>query len=215
MRIVTGKRIEECTGDQLRARIGLRNRLQIDLGTGDGKFVYRTAKQDPETFCIGVDPAAENLREISHKARRKPARGGLPNVLFVVASIESMPEELNGLADRVTVNYPWGSLLELFVTAAQSGLEAIARLGKPGAEVTVLLNASVFEDAAYMERLGLPEFDLSIAEKKLKPGMEKAGFESIMCEMLAGSPPNVSSWERRLTAGAGRKTLSVTATVSG
>ena len=39
----------------------------IDIGTGDGRFVYQSARQNPNKFYIGIDPntraAGEDLRE--------------------------------------------------------------------------------------------------------------------------------------------------------
>ena len=35
----------------------------------------------------------------------------LPNALFVVAAAERVPAELHGLADELTILFPWGSLL--------------------------------------------------------------------------------------------------------
>ena len=49
------------------------------------------------------------------QARRKPARGGAPNALFIVAAAEALPEPLTGIADEITINYPWGSLLRIVV----------------------------------------------------------------------------------------------------
>ena len=40
------------------------------------------------------------------------AVGPLPNLLLVIAAVESLPAELTALADEVTVYFPWGSLLE-------------------------------------------------------------------------------------------------------
>ena len=51
------------------------------------------------------------MREISSKAAKKPDRGGAPNALFVVASVEHSPDELRGVADEVFVTLPWGSLM--------------------------------------------------------------------------------------------------------
>jgi len=45
------------------------------------------------------------------KATRKIAKGGLPNVLFVQATVENLPEELNESADEIHIHFPWGSLL--------------------------------------------------------------------------------------------------------
>ena len=66
----------------------------IDIGTGDGRFVYQSARQNPTKFYIGIDPNTRPLEKISEKIYRKPAKGGAGNVLFIQAAIEDLPAEL-------------------------------------------------------------------------------------------------------------------------
>ena len=60
---------------------------------------------------MGVDANASALREASRRALARPARGGAPNALFGVLSLENAPGELAELVDDLTVLLPWGSLL--------------------------------------------------------------------------------------------------------
>ena len=104
----------------------------MDLGTGDGRFVYRAAEKNPNKFYIGIDANAKALEKISMKATRKPNKGGLPNILFLQAAVENLPEQLNGVAEELHIHFPWGSLLRAVAvgeTAILSGLRRIcARL---------------------------------------------------------------------------------------
>ncbi|MGH9881869.1 MAG: methyltransferase domain-containing protein, partial [Pyrinomonadaceae bacterium] len=85
--------------------------IVIDIGTGDGLFVYQCARQNPRKFFIGIDANPRPLEKISERIHRKPAKGGLPNVLFLQAAVEELPSELYGVADEVHIHFPWGSLL--------------------------------------------------------------------------------------------------------
>jgi tRNA G46 methylase TrmB len=67
-------------------------------------YVHCLAERNPNWFVIGVDSCRENLHEHS--------RAKLPNMLFVIASAQNLPRELNGLVSHITINFPWGSLLE-------------------------------------------------------------------------------------------------------
>ena len=60
----------------------------IDLGTGDGRFVRHIATTSPDTFAIGIDLCADNLRK---ESRRAPA-----NALYLIASAYAPPPELRG-----------------------------------------------------------------------------------------------------------------------
>ncbi|HEY0301768.1 MAG TPA: 16S rRNA (adenine(1408)-N(1))-methyltransferase NpmA, partial [Rhizomicrobium sp.] len=102
------------------------------MGTGDGRFVLDRARREPRGFHIGLDPVADAMADASRRAAAKPARGGLDNALFLQASLETMGGELGGLADRITVNYPWGSLLRAIALPDVGLLTQLAALAKPG-----------------------------------------------------------------------------------
>ncbi len=85
------------------------------------------ARAQPDVLFVGVDAIADNLRDASRRAGT--------NALFGRLSLEDAPGELAGFADRLTVLFPWGSLLR---AVAADDLAALARLRgicKPGAEV--------------------------------------------------------------------------------
>ncbi|MGH9970191.1 MAG: methyltransferase domain-containing protein [Pyrinomonadaceae bacterium] len=88
----------------------------VDIGTGDGLFVYQSARLNPKKFYIGIDPSPRPLEKISEKIHRRPAKGGLPNALFLQAAVEDLPGELDGVADEVHIHFPWGSLLGAVAT---------------------------------------------------------------------------------------------------
>ena len=68
------------------------------------------------------------MAEASRQAARNPNKGGLPNAVFVAAGVETLPSELAGLADLVTVRFPWGSLLRGALGLDDRAAIAIARL---------------------------------------------------------------------------------------
>jgi Methyltransferase domain len=84
----------------------------VDLGTGDGRAVLAAAAARPDRLAVGVDASAAAMAEASWRAARRSERGGLPNAVFVVAAAEALPPELDGVADLVTIQFPWGSLLK-------------------------------------------------------------------------------------------------------
>jgi 16S rRNA (adenine(1408)-N(1))-methyltransferase len=73
----------------------------VDIGTGDGRYVYRSARSDPDRFYIGIDVERRALEKVSEKIHRRPEKGGLSNVLFVHASVEALPAELDRCADEI------------------------------------------------------------------------------------------------------------------
>jgi len=63
----------------------------VDIGTGDGRYVYRSARQNPDRFYIGIDVERRALEKVSERIHRRPGKGGLPNVLFVHAPSRISP----------------------------------------------------------------------------------------------------------------------------
>jgi 16S rRNA (adenine(1408)-N(1))-methyltransferase len=176
MEEIVGKKAEVMTVAALRARCASYAGVLVDVGTGSGRFVYEMARRHPDLLCIGVDAAAEALREYSAKARRKPARGGVPNALFVRGAAEGLPPELDGLATRLTVNLPWGSLLRGVVRAEPEVLHSLLRAAAPGATLEVLFTYSARYEPAMMRDLALPEPTAEYLETTLRPAYAALGL---------------------------------------
>ena len=98
------------------------------------------AASDPDLLVVGIDANADNLRHASRRAAGPQARGGLPNVVFGRLALEGAPGALGGLADRVTVLLPWGSLLGAVAGAEPDGLARLRGLCAPGAAIEVVVS---------------------------------------------------------------------------
>jgi 16S rRNA (adenine(1408)-N(1))-methyltransferase len=111
----------------------------IDIGTGDGLFVYQCARENPKRFYIGIDANPRPLEKVSERIHRSPAKGGLPNVLFVQAAIEALPSELDGVADEVHIHFPWGSLLRVVATGDENVLRNLRRICASDAVLEIII----------------------------------------------------------------------------
>ena len=136
-----------CTLDstELQARLATHQRVILDLGTGDGKFALHHARAFPSHFVIGVDSCRENLHEHS--------RANLTNLLFVIASAQSLPHELNGLASHITINFPWGSLLESLLGGDTNLLHGLESISRASTTIDIRLNSGALaETGTTLER---------------------------------------------------------------
>ncbi len=201
MIVVRGKRSETMDGDELARLVAPCDGIATDLGCGDGRFAYRYAREHPGRFVIGVDPVAENMRELSARAARKPARGGLPNVLYAVASVELLPGELRGVASEVFVTLPWGSLMRGIILAEPIVLDGIASLGRDRAELRIVLNARIFDEPVPADLRDLPEVTPDYARETLAPAYARHGIEiSSSRWMDADEVAAISTtWAKRLS----------------
>ena len=180
--------------------------IVIDLGTGDGTFVYQSAREDPDRFYIGIDANPKPLEKISEKIHRKPAKGGLPNVMFVQAAAEDLPAELEGVADEVHVHFPWGSLLHAVVSGESTFLRSVRAICAPGALLEVIAGLDSERDRGEIERLGLPFLSTAYIDAVLAPRYADAGFEIIERGVLTESEWTglKTSWAKRLRGGTRR-----------
>jgi 16S rRNA (adenine(1408)-N(1))-methyltransferase len=181
----------------------------VDIGTGDGRFVYRAAQKNPNKFYIGIDANAAPLEKISMKATRKPAKGGLPNVLFIQAAIENLPEELNESADEIHIHFPWGSLLRAVALGDEEVLKSLRRICAPECVLEIVTGIDPERDKSEIERLDLPAFSPEYLEKILIPKYEAAGFAPLEAGVLNSAAWSrlETSWARRLQENYNRRVV--------
>lgn len=174
--------------------------VMLDIGTGDGLFVYQSAQQNPQKFYIGIDANARALEKISEKIHRKPSKGGLPNILFLQASVEDLPEELNGVADEVHVHFPWGSLLRAVATGEENVLRNLRRVCAPAALLEIVIGLDPERDRTEIARLGLEPLTREFIQTNLIPKYKAAGLQIVEYGEVA--TPDWSrlktSWAKRL-----------------
>ena len=180
--------------------------IVLDIGTGDGRFVSESARQNPNKFYIGIDANPRPLEKISEKIHRNPAKGGLPNVLFIQASLEDLPAELDGVADEVHIHFPWGSLLRAVATGDEDALRGLRRVCSPDAVLEILIGLDPERDRSEIERLGLQPLASAYIAEELAPRYEAVGFEIVESGLVAQTewPKLKSSWAKRLRGNAAR-----------
>ena len=139
MESIRGKQSLELDVQGWKDRLKNYDRILLDLGTGDGRYARTLAERNPRWFVIGVDSCRENLREHS--------QAKLSNLLFVIASAQDLPRELTGLASHVTINFPWGSLLESLLSGDPKLLRGLKSISRARAELDLRLNGGALAEA--------------------------------------------------------------------
>lgn len=185
----------------------------IDLGTGDGMYVLRLAREKPEWLVVGVDAAQDSLDKGLKKAAKKPARGGAPNAKFICANVLEMPIDLVEVADSLSINFPWGSLLTACAVPQNTNfppfIKVLQTLLKGEGTLTVYLNAYVFEDEEMRRTLELPELTEDFVQSTLLPAYQQAGF--ICIEQKTYTPdaklPVRTTWGGQLSRNSGRSSM--------
>jgi 16S rRNA (adenine(1408)-N(1))-methyltransferase len=132
------------------------------------------------------------------EASRRASRRGPPDALFVVAAAESLPVELHGFADELTIHFPWGSLLRGVLAADPEIVRNLISVTRPGAVTSMLLSVTDRDRGLEPIRAdGLKAMAARLADY----GLEAIETRRAMAEDVAAAH---SSWAKRLGAGARR-----------
>ena len=198
MFVVKGRKTEEISAAEFTLLANNFKKVVIDLGTGDGKFAVKNALKNTEELWIGVDPSETGLRIGSREIQRKK----ITNALLVVGSVEQLPDEFNGVADEVYVNFPWGSLLETFAKPVKENLSEIYGILKVGGLINVIFGYSKVSEPSEVERLLLPDLSKEYINNFLKPEYAKIGLDINQFGRLDefDNPDKIAetSWKKRL-----------------
>lgn len=186
METIRGRLSRDMNGIELRETIAGYERISLDLGTGDGRFICKSAEQNKDKFFIGADSCRENLHENSRKE--------LPNALFVIANAQALPCELNGLASHININFPWGSLLESLLNADACLINGLVSVTRPFAGMDLHLNADALAAASW---------DLESGADRIERVLNEFGWNSNSRSWLNASGLRAipTTWAKRLAFG--------------
>ena len=186
METIRGKTSLDLDLTTLQARIANYSPIALDLGTGDGKFAFCHAESFPGRFVIGLDSCRENLYQAS--------RTKLPNLLYVIASAQTLPHELRGLISHVTINFPWGSLLGSLLTGDPLLMHGLESVLTSGARLDLRLNGGALAEAGWTFEDGAEQ----IRESLVHAGWRMRLPVPMDSRALQNFP---STWAKRLAFG--------------
>ena len=194
METIRGKTSLELDLNGLEERLAGYHRITLDLGTGDGRYVRTLADKHPGWFMIGVDSCRENLREYS--------RTKLQNMLFVIASAQDLPTELDGLISHITINFPWGSLLESLLMDDSNLLSRLEFISRSATSIDLHLNGGAMAEAGT---------DLETGAEQVYNNLIRSGWQierpAIMNANALRSFP--TTWAKRLAFGRDPRAISM------
>ncbi len=186
MEILRGKHASNMDAPALAQRLAGYQSIHLDLGTGDGRYAAHIARTHPAAFAIGLDACRENLAQSS---RRAP-----PNTLFVIANASALPVELEGLAASISINFPWGSLVEALLEGQPSLLCGLTRVAASRAALDVRLNGGALAEAGWT---------LDAGARRVRDVLAASGFAVQAPSALAAADLKAfpTTWAKRLAFG--------------
>ncbi|MYA00604.1 MAG: class I SAM-dependent methyltransferase [Chloroflexi bacterium] len=204
MEIITRRgprRMELAEFHELRARY---SSTLVDLGTGDGAWPRRFARDYANVLAIGVDSDRNALREAAKLAERKPARGGASNALYVAAQVEALPAELHSASDWITIYFPWAALLKAILSGDEQLADILNSIGAPRSRLSIVLNGEAAPDGF---QIPTPES----VNKALKSTLATAGYRITRTEWLDAAQAPATTWAGRLVKGSRRSMIALDA----
>jgi 16S rRNA (adenine(1408)-N(1))-methyltransferase len=186
METIRGRTSLELDFNGLMDRLANYNRIILDLGTGDGRYVHTLAMEHPGWFIIGVDSCRENLRQYS--------QAKLQNILFIIASAQNLPKELNGLVSQITINFPWGSLLESLLNGDSNLMNGLESISQSTTSVELHLNSGALAETGTSLEAGVEK----IYNNLIRSGWQIERPVVINANALRRLP---TTWAKRLAFG--------------
>ena len=186
METIRGRTSRELDFKGLAERLAGYNHIRLDLGTGDGRYVWRMAEKHQDRFFIGLDACRENVRANSQRT--------LQNALFVIANAQALPQELNGLISHVTINFPWGSLLESLLSGEPALMNGLSSISYLNTGIEIRLNGSALAEASTTLETGAEK----IYHNMLRSGWQINAPMAMNASALRNFP---STWAKRLAFG--------------
>jgi len=153
MKVIIGNKKGELSRTDIENLAKNFDKTILDIGTGDGRFVFEKAIKNPKNLYIGIDPAENQLKIYSKKANRKK----LQNTVFAIGSIENLPPELFSLIDELYINLPWGTLLEKMVKMNELTAGNLSSITKKDGKMEIVFGYVPKFEPSETERLDLPD----------------------------------------------------------
>ena len=157
-----------------------------------------TAAREPATtLVLGLDASAAAMAEASRRAAGPVRKGGRENARFVVAAAENPPPALLGVAELVTVRFPWGSLLRGCLGLDAAVAAGVAALVAPQGTLELLLAPSTRDGLE-----GVPT-EVDVIVMAAAGAFQPLGFGLVVGRAATAHEvaASGSSWAKRLAAG--------------
>lgn len=203
MKVLKGNKLIKITRSEFLSLIKTFSRVEIDFGTGDGRFVYKNATNNLATLYIGIDTSQKQMMKYSREIQRKK----LNNVILVLGSLEILPKEIYGFANIVSIHFPWGSLLKAVTQPIRSDLIRLSKLLKTGGIIKIILGYEKKFEPGETQRLKLPELDLNYIRENVIPVFQTIDLQNIKLEEIQKNELKEieSTWSKKLSFGKTRR----------
>jgi len=202
VKLVRGNKTLDISKNDLRELIKDYEKVAVDVGTGDGRYVFKNALNNPGTFYIGIEPSRKQIEIYS----KKTIRAKTPNVLFILSSLEGIQDELDNIATEITINLPWGTLLQVIAKPEQTQIQTLAKILKSDGILEIIFGYTQETEPSEVTRLGLGTLDLTFIRNNVVPVFETEGLSLSEARLVQKDELKnfESTWSKKLSFGKDR-----------
>ncbi|MFZ2664220.1 MAG: class I SAM-dependent methyltransferase [Patescibacteria group bacterium] len=203
MRLIAGNKQKELSYEEFQKTIKKYSSIALDIGTGDGRFVYKSSIHNPNTLYMGIDPSEKQLQVYSKRAVRKK----INNVLFIVGSIENFPINDDEIIDEIHITLPWGTLLESIAKPTKNTISKLSKLLKKDGKLEIIFGYTPEFEPSETKRLDLPVIGDGLIQDTIIPLFESCKLTLSICKELSKKELKEieTTWAKKLHFGKNRK----------
>ena len=128
-------------------------------------------------------------------------------MLFVIASAQSLPAELNGFISHLSINFPWGSLLESLLTGDSKLMRGLESVSHSATSIDLFLNGGALEEAGTTLEAGAEK----IYDHLIQSGWQLRRPVMLNDNVLKSFP---TTWARRLAHGRDPRAIRLSGTLT-
>lgn len=195
MRILRSSKEINLSNEDFLIKINGYEKLIIDLGTGQGSFVYYNALENRECFYIGLDSCGDSMKKYAVKQYKNKVN----NLMYIVMNAQKIDDIFKNRFSEIYINLPWGTLLEGIFKEELGIINSISKLSLSGCKINICFSYDNKFEKNEIEKRGLPNLSSEYFEKIFKPMYEKYNINISTIECLKGNLNFRSKWMHVLT----------------
>lgn len=157
MKILRSSKEIELSGEEFLNKIKSYDDLVIDLGTGQGAFVYFSALENKNKFYVGLDSCGDSMKKYAIKQYKNK----LENLVYIIMNAQNIDNLLYNMFSEVYINLPWGSLLEGIFKEELGIICKISNLLVDGGKMKICFSYNDKFEKTEIEKRNLPDLNES------------------------------------------------------
>lgn len=201
MRVLRSSKEVNISNEDFLTRIDGYNKFIVDLGTGQGSFVYYNALENRDYFYIGLDSCGDSMKKYSVKQYKNK----VSNLMYVVMNVQKIDDILKNRFSEIYINLPWGTLLEGIFKEELGIINSISSLSLKGCRINMCFSYNDKFEKCEIEKRGLPNLNNEYFEEIFKPMYEKYDINIKTIDFSRGNLNFRSKWMHILTESKNRE----------